>query len=457
MIMKKLFFSTKNSSEAGFFTTALVLTSVTVVGIILVASSTRSWFGAKAVARQGLANAAREAAEAGAEIIIEDSNSNCPYRLVVDQSRDGSEWADAEPNSTLCDGNSPDPNPTLSGDVGSSGTFSLEDYDFVGNPIYGGTGVLKVKGTASNNSITSTAIIEQKFKIIPKICSKGGESSCAGLYADKGEMKNNDVRGLGGNVHFGEPSACSSLPDSYLDYDRDDKECAVGGKANMVVDGEIFIGPTTLPPVETYTFPESVTAAEITGNETIDSSAPPDYCVTEDNITHCKVDSINIGGTQKLIIDTSSGNGVRIYVSGDIDVKGNAYIEHEPSTADAAKVGLFGNPTDTDDSNDQNVDVRGTARITNVFLYFPDGKVGIRGGGGSTASCSSTGECSGGNIHGAVWAKEWGRSGSNVAEVTVPGDWCEQVEQYYGSSSRVGNRSFVARGPVSFKVLKIDE
>ena len=95
MVMQKLFFSTKKSSEAGFVATALVLASVTVVGIILFASSTRSWFGARAVARQGLANEAREAAEAGAEIIIEDSNSNCPYRLVLDQSRDGSEWANA--------------------------------------------------------------------------------------------------------------------------------------------------------------------------------------------------------------------------------------------------------------------------------------------------------------------------------------------------------------------------
>ena len=63
-------------------------------------------------------------------------------------------------------------------------------------------------------------------------------------------------------------------------------------------------------------------------------------------------------------------------MSGDVTVSGNSKIEAVPLTECPTRVGLFGNPADTDDTNDQEVKVQGNSKINNAFVYFPDAKVG---------------------------------------------------------------------------------
>ena len=81
-----------------------------------------------------------------------------------------------------------------------------------------------------------------------------------------------------------------------------------------------------------------------------------------------------------------------------------------------------------------------------MWVYFPDGNVGINGGGNTAVSCDSAGECTGGNIYGAVWAKEWNGSSSNVAKLVVPADMGTQLFNTFGPQYALGIRDYVALG-----------
>ena len=143
-------------------------------------------------------------------------------------------------------------------------------------------------------------------------------------------------------------------------------------------------------------------------------------------------------------------------MSGDVTVSGNSKIEAVPLTECPTRVGLFGNPADTDDTNDQEVKVQGNSKINNAFVYFPDAKVGVNGGGNVPYSCNKC-DCDGGTFHGTVWAKEWGYSGGNKVRITVPSNMDVCFTSYFpdlGGFDNFGNTSFVGRGVLSHRTLK---
>ena len=468
MKRSKFHLSSKKKSEGGNVVIFALITSV-VVGVGLLGTVTRSRYAGRSIARDSLAKNALDAAEAGKDIILENLNSQHPYLLVVNNSQ----WDNPPTYSTLC-GTSSSGTPTQSGTVGTSASFELTEYLFNGNPLFGGTAYLRVKGSASNatNTTTATAILEQKVQIIPK-----KQDSCSGfpglgLWASKKiRMRNNDIYGTFGNITCSNcnndiPSnyGCSLSTSSLNSFTEADKECAINGKNNMNVDGDIFIGPKDFPPVPTL--PSSlnaIAAANITSDTTLlsRSNDPSDLldgsCVVESNIVHCKVDTINISGGDYFTIDnTSSDRSVRIYVSGDVTVSGNSKIEAVPLTECPTRVGLFGNPADADDTNDQEVKVSGNSKINNTFVYFPDAKVGVNGGGDVAYSCNN-GDCDGGNFHGTVWAKEWGYSAGNKVRITVPSNMDVCFTSYFpdlGGFDNFGNTSFVGRGVLSHRTLK---
>lgn len=476
MKKSKFYLSPKKQSERGNVLIITLITSV-VVGVGLLGTATRSRYGERSIARENLARNALDAAEAGSEIILEDLNSQHPYLLVVNNNQ----WDDPPTYSTLCDTSSSG-TPIQSGSVGTSASFELSEYIFNGNPIFGGSAYLRVKGSASNptNTTTATAILEKKVQIIPK-----KQDNCSGfpglglmvLGAATGagdfpiDMGNNDIHGTFGNVTC---STCNiNIPSNYncdvnsttslTAYTENDKKCVIGGKDNMTVDGDIFIGPIDIPPIPPP--PSSlngIAAATIDSNTTLVSGSTSSSelldgsCVVENNITHCKVDTINISGGDYFTIDTSSGVPARIYVSGDITVGGNSKIEAEPLTECPTRLGLFGNAADTDDTNDQLVTVNGNAKINNIFLYFPDAKVGVNGGGNVAYTCTN-GDCDGGNFHGTIWAKEWGLSNGNKARITVPSNMDQCFTTYFPDLigfDNFGNTSLVGRGVLSHRTLK---
>ena len=63
-----------------------------------------------------------------------------------------------------------------------------------------------------------------------------------------------------------------------------------------------------------------------------------------------------------------------------------------------------------------------------MFIRFPDGHVGVKGGGGPCDTSTYRADSCEGDIYGAVWAKTWGQiagSPSNVAQIVVPEDFNE--------------------------------
>jgi len=181
-------------------------------------------------------------------------------------------------------------------------------------------------------------------------------------------------------------------------------------------------------------------------------------CATDGNsppITHCLIDTIDLK-KGFLTVDSEAGP-VRLYVSGDVDAGGKSGIIHKQGANDLpepARLSLFGNPRDDSDSTHQTVMLSGVskpAKAANLFVFVPDGTVGINGGAQGTAICDEeTGECGGGDIHGAVWAQEWNGSNSNNAQLVVPANMGDQLFRHHGKDFAIGVSDFAGIGTNSF-------
>ena len=156
---------------------------------------------------------------------------------------------------------------------------------------------------------------------------------------------------------------------------------------------------------------------------------------------------INLSGSEQLTVDTSGGP-VRIYVTGDtVDFKGSSGMVHVPESSEASDFGFFGRPADPNNEHtDQTVFLRGSASTNKMWAYFPDGDMGIKGGAGDDVKCDTDLECTGGDISGAVWGKNWGESNATGAAITVPKNMGQQLYNAYGAEFGIGLRDYVALG-----------
>ena len=419
----------------------------------LMALAARSWLGLSGSIRQSQSRQAREIAEAGLAQLIESMNKDYAYLLI----KDWSNWGDNSYTSSICP-NSITGTPATQGSIGSNGRYSLIDYDFQGSPFYGGKATIRMRGERlkSNASVAATAIVEQSLEIKPKSCTTSfGEptvtSGFPGLLGQQVVLGNNDVFGtLSGNVLC---LQCYSGTD-YDSLTREEQESYIQMKNNGYVAGQIFLGPIDLPPVpEPPNNLSFETPISITSRFTITAGTNTGPCRVESRgaeapITHCVLDSIELNSKKEILrVDTTLGD-VRIYIQGDkLVLTGGAAIEHIPPDAPASSLGLFGRPSDpTDSYPDQLIRLAGAASSNSLWAYFPDGNMGINGGSKEEAECDSSGECTGGDINGAVWAKVWNGSSSNVAQLVVPADIGTQLFNKFGPEYALGIRDYVALG-----------
>ena len=80
-------------------------------------------------------------------------------------------------------------------------------------------------------------------------------------------------------------------------------------------------------------------------------------------------------------------------------------------------------------------------------IYLPNacGLVGINGG--SSDNCDADDDtCGGGDIRGAVWAKEWNGSAGNGAQLVVPPDFPFDLSQSKGDAYAVSINEYIALG-----------
>ena len=439
-------------TEDGFILPLVLIISL-IISTGLMALAARSWLGLSGSIRQSQSRQAREIAEAGLAQLIESLNKDYAYLLIKDLGN----WGDGSYTSSICT-NSASGTPVTSSTIGSSGRYTLLDYDFQGSPFYGGKATIRMRGERlkSNSSVAATAIVEESLEIKPKSCTTSfGEptvtSGFPGLLGQQVVLGNNDVFGtLSGNV------LCLQCYDGQ-DYDsltREQQEAYIQMKNNGYVAGQIFLGPIDLPPVpEPPADLNFDTPISITEGREIVAGTNTGPCRVEDRgseapITHCVVDSVELNSKKEILtVDTSAGD-VRIYIRGDKFVlTGGAAIKHLPPDAPASSLGLFGRASDpTDTYPDQLIRLAGAASTNALWAYFPDGNMGINGGSKETADCDSSGECTGGDINGAVWAKVWNGSSSNVAQLVVPADIGTQLFNTYGPQYALGIRDYVALG-----------
>lgn len=435
------------------FILPLVLIISLIIGTGLIALAARSWLSLSGSIRQSQSRQAREIAEAGLARIIESLNSDYSYLLI----KDLNDWGSDSYTSSICK-NSQSGSPAKSGAIGNEGRYTLVTYDFQGSPFYGGKATIRMRGERllGGNKVAATAIVDQTLEIKPKSCTTSfGEptvtSGFPGLLGQSIILGNNDIFGkLSGNVLC---LQCYSGSD-FENLTRAQQESYIQMNKNGSVAGQIFLGPIDLPPVPEP--PPSLsfgTPTNITTSTTFTAGSNTGACRTEIRvasppITHCVVNSIELKSKNEILtVDTTNGD-VRIYVRGDQAIfTGGAAINHIPANAPASSLGLFGRPIDpTDTYQDQLVRLAGASTTNSLWAFFPDGNMGINGGSKETAECDGTGECTGGDINGAVWAKVWNGSSSTIAQLVVPADIGTQLFNSFGPQYALGIRDYVALG-----------
>ena len=469
-----------NNKSNGFILPLVVIVTL-ILGAGMMATTTQAWLGLTGAVRQSRARSAREVAEAGLSQLIEELNRNHAHLLVVDNDN----WDNPPMFSAICS-NATTGVPATTGTIGSRGKFTLQSYNFNGSPFYGGKADIRMRGEIlkSDNSTAAAAIVEQTVEIKAKSCNTSFDeptttSGFPGLLSQTVDMGGNDLKGrLSGNLLCMQCNEninltnknCSVTSSTPLeDYTTADKICVVGGNKNQTeVDGEIYLSPLDLPPVpvppsamnDLYNNPPDITSsATIVAGSTNSIDLLNGACrVATDGVTHCVVNNIDLSGQSTLTIDSSNGP-IRIYVAGDtVDFRGKeSGIEHLPPSAPSSNFGFFGRPIDpTDQHDDQTVILRGRASTNNMWVFFPDASLGIKGGAGDDVNCDSTGECTGGDIYGAVWGKNWGESNGTGAQIVVPADMGQQLYNNFGTSYGIGMKDYVAIGVAKWSSFTID-
>lgn len=516
--------SPKQASSSGSFIPLVtsVLVVLTIGGATLI---TRGFGGLIGSVRQQNSRAAREAAESGLAITLEGLNDRYSYQLLNCYDRTGGTespvlnadgtpeldeddepkkittylWDEVE-NSCLSKNaegklttgtwESPKyPSAVCGSLVGypeeidlndSKSRYRIDYYAINGTKSFGGTGSLKVTGevldgTGDNAKVVASSTIVQEFNITPRACPSG--SGFPGLLAlNQMDLGNNDVRGFtSGNV-FCIGCTVDDPENDNGTFTQDELENAVQAGPKSDVDGQIYIGNLDVPPVKTFPSNLEATETSISSATTITAGDSNDgMCATDaDQVTHCKISSIELKGKSILTIDSTAGP-IILYISGDVKAGGSTGILHTwtdpnydpmdinsiPADPPAARLSLFGNPRqgdlaeakcrDNPDYFNQSVTLAGSskpAKAANLFAYFPCAETGINGAGGEAPDCDETPEpeCGGGDISGAVWTKDWGLSNSNVATLTVPANMAEQLKEFFGDDYDVRILGYSAQG-----------
>lgn len=489
---KLLLLKANRQQEQGF-----ILALVVIVGLILAAGAmammARSSAGFLGSVRQQQSREAREIAEAGTSQVVERLNRQYAYLLINCYDRDvnTTDWINCSTSRGVGTWQNPSypqatcPGATLdaasmpnSGTVATSvnsvaGNWRLEFYHFKGSKLYGGLGVMRVRGqrlAADGTTVLAEAYVDQELSIKPKNCDAAfnqppTSTGFPGLMASTVELGNNDVLGaVSGNILC---IGCASSSD-------------VTQGPRSVVNGSIYaseislpdvpLAPVGLSPSNAITGPGTYTAGSSNGGKClVDTARTP-------AITHCILGNINLTGSQQLTFDTSNGP-MQLYLQCDprgswcsgpnINLGGTTSIRHckagncAATTFDPTELALFGNPVrelpqsvkdagsticgavsyDSQkgkwlDSGSQQILLGGGSQALVMFAYVPDACGGINGGSANP------------DVFGALWFKSFGPVGSNSnsAELRVPDDMGAKVFTRFGTGYALSVRDFVAIG-----------
>jgi hypothetical protein len=280
------------------------------------------------------------------------------------------------------------------------------------------TGTMLVRGVGADGQ--SNAVLQQSVRIDD--INSSDPMNFPGLLATDINLGNNDVLGsVAGNVICTSTVECPVPSNQCVagQPTQDGLRQSIGAQNNGVVQGKIYVKDMTWPPLPQLS-PSAPRTANLSNiNDSLTLPRPGDTAVTAPDGTEAyvyNVGSVSLSGNKTLTIN-SSDKPVYFFLTGNMSMSGNASLNHIPPTdrlqangGDGApeRFRIYGNPSDNNSANDQQLTLSGGANTANLFIYAPDATTGINGGSSNP------------DIRGAVWTKKWNGSSSNVAEIQVP-------------------------------------
>jgi hypothetical protein len=301
----------------------------------------------------------------------------------------------------------------------------------------------------NSNTQTGSLLVEGRFRgsvsrvqVSVSRRDKAAAIAFPGLYgSDSVDLGNNDVlkvsteTGRNANVICGNCTAPSTASNSCVISASATAgiittKGAVGGGPNSQIDGQAIITQLTLPTMPLP--PESGDGRNVIA--TIDSSMTlPRTGDTHDTngVYHYVINSIDLqGGGKTLTISPPSDKSVRLYVSGNITMSGNAAFAHSGTPDRFAILG---------GTSSQTMTFNGGTTSSRVFVYAPNAAVTINGGGSPGTN----------NIYGTVWAKTFRANGNNI-DLQVPDNMPDLLRTTFGGTFTAGARSNAPSAPTSW-------
>ena len=450
---------------------AIVLVASAIAATTTIAVAMRSYNSYVNGTRQSLANRAKEAAEAGLNILIESLNQDHPEWLIESYDGDGS-WSISREATGGCR-TSVGSNPTIEGTSntysnGTEGKYKLAKYSFEGNNFYGGIGSFEMEGEvrSSSNKLLASAKVYQDMSIIAKACdalpgdTSDQDSLWPGIYMQSQIM---DYRGAETFIKDSDPKKAAEII------------CAVDGceksgwTSNFPPEpktADIEMPKSQEPPKGLKGITNSKFAGEVykkTRNckqfkipEDLPKSA---FTTDEDGTVHVyisgtKSKAANLRGrstgTKKNQCDSDSddaikisGSGpVRLYVDGSLKISDSTWIDTS-EVKHAADFMILGTPKA---NKNQTLTIGGIwpeDESFKSFIWMPKGLVNFPRANVKT------------RLEGAIWADSFKRAQNDAVsddfELAVPEDMPQLIYQRLGKEFGIGQRDYVAQGVTSWR------
>ncbi|WP_137024976.1 hypothetical protein [Synechococcus sp. UW179A] len=446
--MKKLA-SNSNTKNQKDYQNGYVLPLVIITGMILVVGaamiSARSFSGMIRWGQQKHREEAVEIAEAGVAIILNKLNNDYPYLLVEDcdlENNNCSEWNTQTVSvtggpSSACVGRETDPSTILSSlnqniQTGK-GAYRLQRYKFFSDPSQGGYATIQVQGQRFQkpndpSQISASAVVEQEITIIPKWCSYPPYTGIwnFGLATDRVQLQLGDVIGDKADVHC---STCGQPPKKKCtewsgsgQIIRNSNQCSDVGSG--IIDGKRSSGSMALPTAPQWNISSWGDPTPINigpGNNpvfthgTVGGQHPIRGCITTNNngrnITHCRIDNINLSGNSAIKIQPGTGD-IRFYIEGlQVNLSGNSIIN---ASGKFDQFAMYGGVSTTAwkayGCNGKSMNISGEGTIY-AFLHMPCFNINLSGGTQAQPL----------QITGSAIAKQWNATG-DYARLNVPAE-----------------------------------
>lgn len=365
---------------------------------------------------------------------------------------------------------------TLLGDSVAEGNYVVKGYQYNSASQ---TGILTLQGIKSN-SFNSQAQIEIGIRIGQQILP----GTFPGLYGSNTvSIGNNSILGTNFNIICSDCQSNETLSCTNGEPNQDYLEDAFSINSNNTnVQGKLIIGNPQLPPYPdppsspcsaTQGYPCYIPLERIKNTDTtfprigaiddlaqrqswIDDISNTNWNPGDEDQPYIYVLKHNGGGQSDSItgsnitINTSPTIRVRWYVTGNLSFSGTKTITH---TGTLEKFAIFGcdpklrnllsaNSSDFPHGclSDQDFLLNGSSTTNEMFVYAPEARVGINGGG------------SGDGITAVVWADSWDASASGQGTLTVPNNAEIILENEFGPFPETSGVEYnYIEGKVSWK------